>query len=73
MSPVLMVLTIETLIVLGWVPSHFIGPFEIRLILYLVKDLINWLLEYRANYLGVSSRRLIGEVSPRPIMLYSSG
>ena len=69
MSPVLVVLAIETLIAFGWVSSHFVGPFEIRLILYLYKDLIYRLLKYQADYLGISSQRLVNEVSPRSIMV----
>ena len=68
MSQVLVVLAIETLIVLGWVPSHFNRSFEIRLILYLFKDPIYRLLEYQADHLGISSQGLIDEVSLRLIM-----
>ena len=53
-SPILMVLAIKALIALGWVPSHLIRPFEIRLILYLLNDLIHRLLKHRADYLGIS-------------------
>lgn len=43
---ILMVLAIEALNALGWVTFHFIWPFEVRIILYLFKDLIYLLLEY---------------------------
>ena len=43
---ILMVLAIEALNALGWVTFHFIWPFEVRIILYLFKDLIYLLFEY---------------------------
>ena len=46
-SSILIVLSIKVLIALGWLPSHLIRPFEIRLILYLLKDLIHRPFEIR--------------------------
>ena len=66
--PIMMVLAIEALIALGWVTSHFVWPSEVRIILYLFKYLMYRLLEYQANYLSVSTRGLVYEVSPRSIM-----
>ena len=39
-SSILMILAVKTLIMLGWISSHLIGPFEIGLILDLLEDLI---------------------------------
>ena len=66
--PILMVLAIEALTALGWVTSHLVWPFEVRLILYLFKYLMYRLLEYQANYLSVSMCGLVDEVSSRLIM-----
>ena len=46
-SSILIVLSIKVLIALGWLPSHLIRPFEIILILYLLKDLIHRPFEIR--------------------------
>ena len=45
MSPILMVVTIKTLIKLGQVSPHLIRSFEVGLIFYLLEDLVNWLLK----------------------------
>lgn len=42
----LMVLTIKNLIAFGGVASYFVKSFEVKLVLYLFKDLMHWLLEY---------------------------
>lgn len=53
-SSVLMVMEIKVLNALKWVFSHLIRPFEIRRILYFLKDLVLQLLEHQPNYLRVS-------------------
>ena len=45
-SSILITLAVKTLITLGWITSHLIGPFEIRLILDLLEDLIYQLLKH---------------------------
>ena len=64
-----MVLVMKTLITLHRVSSHLIQPLEICFILYLLKDLVNRLLEYSTNYLGSSSPSLSSKISLGPTII----
>ena len=52
-SSVLMELAVKALITSRWISSHFIRPYEIRFILYVLKDLVHWLFKHQVNYLRV--------------------
>lgn len=68
MPTILMILTVKTLVMFGGVASHFDWLLEVRLTLYLVKDLVNWLLEHRADHLSIRMPSVIGKISPRSVM-----
>lgn len=52
-SSVLMELAVKALITFRWISSHLIRPYEIRFILYVLKDLVHWLFKHQVNYLRV--------------------
>ena len=72
MSPILVVMAIQTLISLGRISPHLIRPFKVWLPFYFLKDLIHWLFKHRVDQLCISPRWLIGEISLGSIMTISS-
>lgn len=62
--PILMILAVETLITLGGVSPHFVGPLEIRLIFNFFQDPVYGLLEHQADHLGIGLRWLANKISP---------
>ena len=59
-----MILVIQALIPFGRVPPHLIGPFEVKFIFYLLKDLIYWLLEHQADHWSITIGGLAKKVCP---------
>ena len=62
MSLFLMVLAMKTLVTPYGVFSHFVWPFEVRLILDFLQDLMYWLSEYRFNHLRSRKPKLPSKI-----------
>ena len=68
MPTILVVLTVETLVMLGGITSHLVRPLEVGFTLYLFKDLVNWLLEHRTDHLSIRVPKVTSKISPRSAM-----
>ena len=69
MSSFLIVLAMKILVTPHGVSSHLVWPFEVRLILDLLQDLLYWLSEHRVNHLRSCRLRLPSEIPSRPIII----
>ena len=66
---VLVVLAIKALIAPQGVSCHLVWPFEERLILNLLQDLMHRFSEYRIDHLGIGRARLPSKVLSRSVVI----
>ena len=69
MPPLLVVLAMEALIVSQGVSTHFVRPFEVWLILDLLRNLVHQFSEHSVNHLRSCRPRLPNKIPPRSIII----
>ena len=69
MPSLLVVLVMKTLVTPQGVSSHFVWPFEVWLIFYLLQDLMHWFSEHSVNHLRSHGSRLSSKIPSRSIII----